>query len=240
MRRNQPEFEGPGQNYAPGGSPPMTPESVLPGHAKSEKQHRREICIAGGWMYERGHIVACEGNLSVRLDAENILTTPTCMNKGAFSPEYLVATDLDGRQLSGHRKFSSEMAMHLLFYRMRPDVNAICHAHPPTATGFAVAGRAIRHAGNTGIERSARTLRPALRRAAFGEPRGRHLGPGPSHRLLSHGDHRAQRENHARRGDGRRAHAAFEPRSREAHGCASALFRRAPSGRRRRTAHHLR
>jgi len=46
----------------------MTPESVLPGHAKSEKQHRREICIAGGWMYERGHIVACEGNLSVRLD----------------------------------------------------------------------------------------------------------------------------------------------------------------------------
>jgi len=124
----------------------MTPESVLPGHAKSEKQHRREICIVGGWMYERGHIVACEGNLSVRLDGDRILTTPTCMNKGALSPEDLVVTDLDGRQLSGHRKFSSEMAMHLLFYRMRPDVNAICHAHPPTATGFAVAGRALNQA----------------------------------------------------------------------------------------------
>ena len=46
----------------------MTPDSLLSGHAKSEKQHRREICIAGRWMYERGHIVACEGNVSVRLD----------------------------------------------------------------------------------------------------------------------------------------------------------------------------
>src|ERR1700730_1922536 len=124
----------------------MTPESVLPGHAKSEKQHRREICIAGRWMYERGHIVACEGILWVRLEGDRILTTPTCMNKGVLAPEDLVVTDLDGRQLSGHRKFSSELAIHLLFYRMRPDVHAICHAHPPTATGFAVAGRALNHA----------------------------------------------------------------------------------------------
>ena len=124
----------------------MTPESLLPGHVKSEKQHRRDICIAGQWMYERGYIVACEGNLSVRLDDDRILTTPTCMNKGALAPEDLVIADLDGRHLSGHRKFSSEIAMHLLFYRMRPDVNAICHAHPPTATGFAVAGRALNQA----------------------------------------------------------------------------------------------
>lgn len=124
----------------------MTQESLLPGHAKSEQQHRRDICIAGRWLYERGHIVACEGNLSVRLDDGSILTTPTCMNKGVLAPEDLVVTDLDGRQLSGHRKFSSELSIHLLFYRMRPDVNAICHAHPPTATGFAVAGRALNQA----------------------------------------------------------------------------------------------
>src|SRR6266852_6330765 len=124
----------------------MTPESVLPGHAKSEKQHRREICIAGGWMYERGHIVACEGNLSVRLDGDRILTTPTCMNKGALSPEDLVVTDLDGRQLSGHRKFSSEMAMHLFFSRMPPHVNATCHAQPAPSTGLAVDGRALNQA----------------------------------------------------------------------------------------------
>ncbi len=124
----------------------MTPDSLLPGSTKTEEQHRREICIAGRWLYERGYIVACEGNLSVRLEDGRILTTPTCMNKGMLAPEDLVITDLDGRQLAGDRKVSSELAMHLLFYRMRPDAQAVCHAHPPTATGFAVAGRALNQA----------------------------------------------------------------------------------------------
>jgi len=60
-----------------------------------------------------------------------------------LTPEDLVIIDLEGRHVAGERKASSELAMHLLFYRMRPDVQAICHAHPPTATGFAVAGRAL-------------------------------------------------------------------------------------------------
>ncbi len=121
----------------------MVTDSLLPGSAKNELQHRLDICIAGRWMYKQGYNVACEGNLSVRLDDKRILTTPTCMNKGMLAPEDLVVTDLEGRQLSGERKCSSELAMHLLFYNMRPDVNAICHAHPPTATGFAVAGRGL-------------------------------------------------------------------------------------------------
>jgi L-fuculose-phosphate aldolase len=124
----------------------MTSDSLLPNHAKSEDQHRRDICVAGRWLYERGFIVACEGNLSVRLDDGRILTTPTCMNKGMLSPEDLVVTDLEGKQLAGERKVSSELAMHLLFYRMRPDVQAVCHAHPPTATGFAAAGRSLNQA----------------------------------------------------------------------------------------------
>jgi L-fuculose-phosphate aldolase len=94
-------------------------------------------------MYERANIVASDGNLSVRLDSQRILTTPTCMNKGMLTPSDLVVIDLEGRHLSGERKASSELAMHLLFYKMRPDVMAICHAHPPTATGFAVSGRAL-------------------------------------------------------------------------------------------------
>ncbi len=117
--------------------------TVFPGHSKSEKQHRHEICAAGRWMYERGFIAACEGNLSVRLEAHLILTTPTCLNKGMLAPEDLVLTDLDGRQLAGSRKVSSELAMHLTIYRQREDVKAVCHAHPPTATGFAAAGRAL-------------------------------------------------------------------------------------------------
>jgi L-fuculose-phosphate aldolase len=117
--------------------------SVFAGHSKSEKEHRREICVAGRWLYERKYIVACEGNISVRLGDGRILTTPTCMNKGMLSPDDLVLIDLDGRQLSGGKRVSSEVLMHLLFYRVRPDVNAVCHAHPVAATGFAVAGRAL-------------------------------------------------------------------------------------------------
>src|SRR5271155_4552710 len=136
-------LEGPKEIRRQEGVRPVPTDSIMPGSTKSEQQHRLDICVVGRWMYERGFIVACEGNLSVRLAADRILTTPTCMNKGDLRPGDLVVTDLDGRQVSGERQFSSELAMHLLFYRMRPDVYAICHAHPPTATGFAVAGRAL-------------------------------------------------------------------------------------------------
>src|SRR5271163_3185828 len=136
-------LEGPKKLRRQEGVRPVPTDSIMPGSTKSEQQHRLDICIAGRWMYERGFIVACEGNLSVRLSDGRILTTPTCMNKGKLAPEDLSITDIDGQQLAGERKVSSEVAVHLLFYRMRPDVNAICHAHPPTATGFAVAGRAL-------------------------------------------------------------------------------------------------
>jgi len=116
---------------------------VLAGHDKSMEQHRQDICTVGRWMYEREFIVACEGNLSVRLQDGKILATPTCINKGMLQPGDLVLIDADGRQVAGEKRASSELAMHLLFYRMRPDVQAICHAHPVTATGFAVAGRAL-------------------------------------------------------------------------------------------------
>jgi L-fuculose-phosphate aldolase len=121
----------------------VNPDSVLAGHAKTEEQHRRDICAVGRWMYDREYIVACEGNVSVRLADGRILATPTCMNKGWLAPEEMVITDLDGHKLCGDRKISSEIQMHLLFYRMRPDVNAVCHAHPITATGFASAGRSL-------------------------------------------------------------------------------------------------
>jgi L-fuculose-phosphate aldolase len=137
------KLQGPEEIRRQEGVRPVLSDSILPGSSKTEQQHRLDICIVGRWMYERGFIVACEGNLSVRLSDGRILTTPTCMNKGTLAPEDLVITDLDGRQLAGERKVSSELAMHLLFYRMRPDVNALCHAHPPTATGFAVAGCAL-------------------------------------------------------------------------------------------------
>jgi L-fuculose-phosphate aldolase len=118
----------------------VSSDSPRPHSHRTEEQHRHDICLVGRWLYERGHIVAQEGNLSVRLDAHRILATPTCLNKGTMSPGDLVIMDLDGRHLHGDRTISSEAAMHLLFYQMRSDVHAVCHAHPPTATGFAACG----------------------------------------------------------------------------------------------------
>lgn len=119
----------------------MSATSLREASSQSEEQYRREICLVGHRMYARGYIVACEGSLSVRLDADRILTTPTCMNKGMMSPDDLVIIDMEGHHLQGDRKVSSEAGMHLLFYRMRPDVHAVCHGHPATAAGFAAAGQ---------------------------------------------------------------------------------------------------
>jgi L-fuculose-phosphate aldolase len=97
-------------------------------------------------MYERGLVVASEGNLSVRLDSDRILVTPARTCKGRLRPDDLVVTDLDGAVIYGDGTPSSELQMHLLYYHSRPDVQAVCHAHPPTATGFASAGRALEDA----------------------------------------------------------------------------------------------
>jgi L-fuculose-phosphate aldolase len=118
----------------------MLPEAIIPGNAKSEDAHRREICTAGRWIHARHFAPATDGNISVRLEGSRVLTTPTCLGKGMMTPDDLVITDLEGRRLSGTRPPSTELAMHLLIYRLRPDVYAICHAHPPIATGFAAAG----------------------------------------------------------------------------------------------------
>lgn len=121
----------------------MQPDAILPGALKTEEQHRRDICVVGRWMYERGYVASTDGNISVRLGPDRILTSPTCLSKGMMSSEDLVITDLEGRRVDGTRKPSSEMGMHVLIYRLRPDINAVCHAHPPVATGFAAAGLAL-------------------------------------------------------------------------------------------------
>lgn len=114
--------------------------AILPGALKTEEEHRRDICAVGRWIYERGYVASTDGNISVRLDSRRILTSPTCLSKGMMTPEDLVIIDSEGAKLNGRRNPSSELGMHLLIYRRRPDVHAICHAHPPTATGYAAAG----------------------------------------------------------------------------------------------------
>ena len=101
---------------------------------------RGDIVEVGRRLYARGYTASNDGNISVRLDGGRLLMTPTGVCKGFMAPEMMCITDLDGRKLEGDRDPSSEMQMHLEVYRRRPDVQAVVHAHPPVATGFAVAG----------------------------------------------------------------------------------------------------
>ena len=106
----------------------------------TESSLRADIVEVGRRMYARGYTASNDGNISVRLGADRLLMTPKGICKGFMTPDMMCITDLDGRKLQGDRDPSSEMLMHLEVYRQRPDVQAVVHAHPPTATGFAVAG----------------------------------------------------------------------------------------------------
>jgi L-fuculose-phosphate aldolase len=106
----------------------------------SDRRHRRAIVEFGSLLHANGFVAATDGNLSVRLNEKHVLVTPTCIRKGKMRPSDLVIVDTEGRRIAGKRRVSSEIGMHLLIYRLRPDVNGIVHAHPPTATGFAASG----------------------------------------------------------------------------------------------------
>jgi L-fuculose-phosphate aldolase len=106
----------------------------------SESSLRADIVEVGRRMYARGYTASNDGNISVRLGPDRLLMTPKSVCKGFMTPDMMCITDLEGRKLQGDRDPSSEMLMHLEVYRQRPDVQAVVHAHPPTATGFAVAG----------------------------------------------------------------------------------------------------
>ena len=107
---------------------------------RTEEQIRADIVECGRRLWQRGFVASNDGNISVRLDEHRLITTPTAVSKGFMSPDMMVITDLEGRKLAGERNASSELKMHLEVYKHRPDVRAVVHAHPPTATGFAVAG----------------------------------------------------------------------------------------------------
>ena len=110
---------------------------------KTEEQLREDVVRVGRLVFDKGWIAANDGNITIRLSDGRILATPTGVCKGMMRPEDLIVCDLDGAKLCGERERTSEMAMHLTIYRMRPDVNSVLHAHPPVATGFAAAGRAL-------------------------------------------------------------------------------------------------
>ena len=99
---------------------------------------KQDICEIGRRLYNKGFAAANDGNISFRLSEDRVLCTPTRVSKGFMKPDDLCIVDLEGKQLAGKRKRSSEILLHLAIMKARPDVRACVHCHPPHATAFAV------------------------------------------------------------------------------------------------------
>lgn len=109
----------------------------------TELELRRDLARFSKWLYRLGFMPGSSGNLSVRADADTILVTPTGCSKYLVKIDDMVLVDLQGHKISGSKRPTSEIGIHLAIYNLRPDVNAVVHAHPPIATGFACAGKAL-------------------------------------------------------------------------------------------------
>ncbi len=107
---------------------------------KTEWEHRQQMVAIGLRMYQRGYVAATDGNVSVKMDDDRLLITPTGTCLGELRPEGLVAIEQGGSVCDPNQRPSSELPMHLEAYGQRPDVGAVIHAHPPLATAFTVAG----------------------------------------------------------------------------------------------------
>ena len=105
----------------------------------SEFKIKEQMCDIGRRIWLKGFCAGNEGNHSYRLSENRILCTPTGISKGNLKPEDICTVDLEGKQVVGKRKRTSEILLHLAIYKARPDVRAVVHSHPPHATAFAIA-----------------------------------------------------------------------------------------------------
>ena len=113
----------------------------------AEAEAKKMILEIGRRMYIKNFVAANDGNISCKVDEETILTTPTGVSKGFMTEDELVKMRLDGTIISqGKRAPSSEVKMHLRIYKERENILAVCHAHPPAATSFAIAGLPLNQA----------------------------------------------------------------------------------------------
>ncbi len=108
----------------------------------SEWELKRLIIDIGKRIWTRGFVAANDGNITVKLNDNEILTTPTGVSKGFMSADMIIKVDNTGKVISSNSGYrpSSEIKMHLEVYKERPDIKAVVHAHPQYATSFAVAG----------------------------------------------------------------------------------------------------
>ncbi|OHB69126.1 MAG: fructose-bisphosphate aldolase, partial [Planctomycetes bacterium RBG_13_63_9] len=103
------------------------------------QQVKQEICQIGDRLYKKSFAAANDGNISYRISDSQVLCTPTMISKGFMTPDDLCVVDMEGNQLSGRRKRTSEIKLHLAIMKQRPEIKAVVHCHPPHATAFGVA-----------------------------------------------------------------------------------------------------
>ena len=108
----------------------------------NEWEQKKMIVEIGRRIWHRGYVAANDGNITVRMNDKEILTTPTGVSKGFMTQDMIIKLDMDGKILTPNSKYrpSSEVKMHLEVYQQRQDINAVIHTHPPHCTSFAVAG----------------------------------------------------------------------------------------------------
>ena len=104
---------------------------------------KQEICEIGDRLYQKGFAAANDGNISYRLSDREVVCTPTMISKGFMKPDDLCIVDMEGKQISGRRKRTSEVKLHLAIMKERPDIRAVVHCHPPHATAFGIAREPI-------------------------------------------------------------------------------------------------
>ena len=104
---------------------------------------KQEICEIGDRIYKREFAAANDGNITYRVNEREVLCTPTLHCKGFLKPDDICTIDMDGNQIAGRKKRSSEALLHLEIMKARPEVQSVVHCHPPHATAFAIAREAI-------------------------------------------------------------------------------------------------
>ena len=109
---------------------------------QNEWELKKQIVEIGRRIWTRGYVASNDGNITVMLNGNELLTTPTGVSKGFMTTDMIIKCDKTGKVISGNSKYrpSSEVKMHLDVYNERPDIKSVVHAHPTYATSFAVAG----------------------------------------------------------------------------------------------------
>jgi L-fuculose-phosphate aldolase len=138
----------------------------------SEWKIKEQMCDIGRRIWMKGFCAGNEGNHSYRISENRILCTPTGISKGNLKPDDVCTVDLEGKQVAGNRKRTSEILLHLEIYKARPDVKAVIHSHPPHATAFAVAGVDL----PTCIHPEAEVFLGAVKTAKYVTPGDKRLG----------------------------------------------------------------